>query len=366
MNDFPTTPAGSGDDERLRRLLSDAVADVEPGEGLSTIRARTAAVTPFQARRPWILGAAAAALATAATVTAVALTSNGGGAPEQGPNFAASPSAGTSRAAEPSPEPSATTSENAKPLPPAEPSESQAPAAAETVPVYYLGDTSRGVRLFREFHRVTTPQPATAAVEEAVAGDPDDPDYRSPWPAGTRASSVELDGDVLTVDLEGDGLRDRPAGMTEEEAAQAVEQVVYTAQAAVQNRAPVQLLLNGEHTDQVLGQPASEPLAQGDPVEVLAQVWVIEPAEGAEVTTPFTVSGLANAFEANVQWELMQGDKVVKRGFTTAEEGMTMSPYSFKVTAPAGEYTLVVHDSDPSGGEGFAPWRDTKQVTVLP
>ncbi|HET9861299.1 MAG TPA: Gmad2 immunoglobulin-like domain-containing protein, partial [Nocardioidaceae bacterium] len=94
--------------------------------------------------------------------------------------------------------------------------------------------------------------------------------------------------------------------------------------------------------------------------------WIIDPAEGAEVTVPFEVSGLANAFEANVQWELMQGDTVVKEGFTMAEEAFTMAPYSFRVKdVPPGDYTLVVHDSDPSGGEGFAPWVDTKNITVV-
>jgi hypothetical protein len=155
--------------------------------------------------------------------------------------------------------------------------------------------------------------------------------------------------------------------MSEQEAAMAVEQVIYSAQAALQQgRPPVQLMIDGQRTDMVLGVPASEPLAEGDALDVLAQVWVIDPAEGAEVSVPFEVSGLANAFEANVQWELMQGDTVVKDGFTTAEEAFTMAPYSFRVKdVPPGDYTLVVHDSDPSGGEGFAPWVDTKNITVV-
>ena len=61
------------------------------------------------------------------------------------------------------------------------------------------------------------------------------------------------------------------------------------------------------------------------------------------------MSGLAAAFEANVQWELMQGGTVVKKGFTTAEECCTMAPYSFTVDAPPGDYTIVVHDEDASG-----------------
>jgi hypothetical protein len=34
------------------------------------------------------------------------------------------------------------------------------------------------------------------------------------------------------------------------------------------------------------------------------------------------------------------------------------------VDAPPGEYTLVVTDNDPSGGEGFEVWEDTKRITV--
>ena len=47
MNDYP-----GSEDERIRRLLNDAVSDVEPRESLDSIRSRTV-VTPFRARRPW-------------------------------------------------------------------------------------------------------------------------------------------------------------------------------------------------------------------------------------------------------------------------------------------------------------------------
>ena len=41
-----------------------------------------------------------------------------------------------------------------------------------------------------------------------------------------------------------------------------------------------------------------------------------------------------------------------------------MAPYSFTVDAPAGDYTLVVKDEDASGGEGFPPFEDSKDITV--
>lgn len=343
-------------DDDLRRLFEDAVSDVEPRDSLGSIHARTK-VRSMSSKRSWLLGAGAAVVATAATVAAVTVLSGDGTTDE--PGFAG-PTAATN----------GKTSEGQSPAASKEPSpsESAAPETA-TVPVYYLGETTRGPRLYREFHRVelVNDDPVSTAVFEAVAVTPDDPDYRTPWPGGTTAATVvSPPADVITVDVRGPGLRDRPADLTAEEAELAIEQLVYTAQAAHQSRSPVQLLLDGNRTDTLLGVPVSEPLAQGAAEDVLAQVWIIDPAEGAEVTAPFEVSGLAAAFEANVVWELRDGSKVVKKGFTTARACCKMEPYSFEVSAPPGEYTLIVTDSDPSGGEGFGPWEDTKRITVLP
>ena len=63
-------------------------------------------------------------------------------------------------------------------------------------------------------------------------------------------------------------------------------------------------------------------------------------------------------------WELKRGDAVVRNGFTTAQECCTLAPYSFTVTAPPGDYTLVVHDTDESDGEGVGTSQDTKDITV--
>ena len=156
--------------------------------------------------------------------------------------------------------------------------------------------------------------------------------------------------------------------MTAAEAQMSLEQLIYTAQAGFQNRAPVRFLLDGQITDTVLGVPTSEPVAQGDETATLAQVWIIDPAEGAQVASGFEVKGIGAFFEANVTWELRQGGKVVassaKSGPVTAEECCTMAPYSFTVDAPPGDYTLVVTDEDASGGEGPAPFQDTKHITI--
>jgi hypothetical protein len=349
-----TTP-----DDDIRTMLEDAVSDVEPRHGLDQIRARTG--NPAGTRRPWLWGAGGAMLATAATVAAFAVF-GGPGTTDAGPGFAAGPdgtpaatagTAPTDRASEPASSPTDGASSTAA-----------AGTGDSTVPVYYVGDTSRGPRLFREFHSGPPgPGPLISAVQQAVEQAPDDADYRSPWPEGTTLAHAEQQDDLLIVDLHGD-LHDRPAAMSAADAELAVQQLVYTAQAATQTTLPVQLVLDGRRSDTLLGVPTSEPLARAAADDVLAQVWIIDPAEGADVESGFTVNGLANAFEANVQWELMQGDTVVKRGFTNADECCTMAPFSFTVDAPPGDYTLVVHDSDPSDGEGLAPWQDTKDITV--
>lgn len=355
----------------LRRLLEHAVDDVEPRDALDSIHARTK-VVPLSSKRSWVLGAGAAVVATAATVLAVTVLGGDGGTTDE-PGFAGPTATGTTPSETGSttePTPSPTTS------PPPSPTSDPEPATS-AVPVYYVGETTRGPRLYREFHRLGTGgDPLGAALTEAVSTAPDDGDYRTDWPAGTTVdASFDGVGDdgVVDIVLRNDevDLRERPDGMSVDEARMAVEQLIYTAHAAVQSRPPVQLYLeragsSQDRTDMVLGVPASEPLAQGDAEDVLAQVWVIDPSEGAEVTSPFEVSGLAAAFEATVVWELRAGDRVVADGFTTAEECCRMEPYSFEVEAPPGEYTLVVQDTDPSGGEGYGVWEDTKQVTVLP
>jgi hypothetical protein len=151
MNDFPDRPGGADyDAERLRRLLDDAVSDIEPRDALGSIHARTK-VTSMSSSRSWFLGAAAAVVATAATVAAVTVLSGDGTSDD--PGFAGpSPSAGTSP------------SEATSPSTSSEPSPSETAGPTEAVPVYYVADTPHGVRLYREFHDLQTGgDPLTAA-----------------------------------------------------------------------------------------------------------------------------------------------------------------------------------------------------------
>lgn len=354
-------------DDELRALLEDAVSDVEPTPALHRIQSRTSKkVVPMNSKRPWIFAAAAAVAATAATVVAVTVLSDD---PVTTSGPASSPSA--SATPEESDEPTTEPSDEPTDEPSTEPS--QAPAGQTTaVPVYFVGETPVGTRLFREFRRIEKndgeARMVSDALSEAIGGTALDPDYRSDWPEGTTVNGVNIDGpaadDVVWIDLADKGLRARPAGMSQEQAQMAVEQLVYTAQAVLQQRQPVQFLLDGERTDMVLGVPTSEPVAAGEAMAVQASVWVISPQHGDTVGTTFTVEGRGAFFEANVSWQLLRDGEVVEDGFTSAEEGMTLSPYSFKVTAEPGDYVLRVYDADMSGGEGNGEAEDTKQITV--
>ncbi|HET7388563.1 MAG TPA: Gmad2 immunoglobulin-like domain-containing protein [Nocardioidaceae bacterium] len=341
----------------LHDLLQDAVRDVEPRDALDAIRSRTK-VTPMHSGRNWLLGSGAAVVAVAAVIIAVVVLGNQGTPQADNPPVATSPS----RHASPSTAASASASASA---------EARTAGQETTVPVYYPGDTPHGVRLYREFHQVVTTEGLSEALNEAVgrAADggpskPYDPDYSVPWPSGTTIEGVDDGADQITVNLGGPALAQRPAGMSDATARIAVQQLVYTATAAAQKTVPVRFLIDGNAATTLLGVDVSPSVERGDSLKVLALVWVSSPNEGAQVTSPFTVTGVGAFFEANAVWELKQGSKVVKHGHTTAQECCTLSPYSFKVSAPPGDYTLVVHDSDASG-TGRATPQDTKDVTVI-
>ena len=195
-------------DARLSELIQDAVAGVEPGEGLTAIRSRTRPdhdqETTMSSSRNWLYAVGGAVAGTAAVIVAIAVVSQ---LNDDGNGSTRSPARPAAR----------------RPSPPASPARPRAatdtPTTADpsgtpvegAVPVYYAGDSGRGTVLFREFQPGIGGDPVAQAAYAAVAGPPLDPDYRTLWPAGTEATA-SYDGDVITVDLTGADLHDRPAG----------------------------------------------------------------------------------------------------------------------------------------------------------
>jgi hypothetical protein len=351
-------------DSRMSELISDAVSDVEPNDGLQAIRSRTRPSNkenPMATSRNWLFAVGGAVVGTAAVILAITLVAN-----LNDDGDGSTPVANPSTATSATDEPTASDTPSDSPTP----SDTGTPIATEgAVPVYYAGDGPRGTVLFREFQPGIGADPVSQAAAAAVAGPPLDPDYRTLWPAGTQATA-SYDGDVITVDLTGAALHDRPQGMSKSDANLALQQVIYSVQGAAHKRAGVQFLIDGGHTDQVLGQPASEPLSNADFLVTLSQMSITEPAEGQTVSGSFPASGVNNSFEASVSYEIRQGDKVVATGFGTAAGfGVDkLYPWELEVDVSGlapGTYTFVAMNDDPSGGaEGNGPDVDTRTIVV--
>jgi hypothetical protein len=249
-----------------------------------------------------------------------------------------------------------------------EPSDDGSSDADITAAAYFIGDTERaGPRLYREFQRASG-EPLAAAIAVLTVG-PLDPDYRTAW-SGDQLTSATYDGDVISVVVD-PSVRTRPGGMSKAEAQAAVEQVIYSVQAAVQKRAPVQFRTTDNPIDMVFGVPTAEPLANGPMLDVLSHVNLTSPEQASAVDgDALSVTGVGNSFEANVGWEVRQGDKVLKDGFATMEGWMEPKLFPFEVDVdvsdlPPGEYTLWVTTDDPTGGtEGIGAMTDDKDFTI--
>ncbi|MDT7573524.1 MAG: hypothetical protein QOE05_3698 [Actinomycetota bacterium] len=250
--------------------------------------------------------------------------------------------------------------------PGSEPSPTTAAASPSTAgtaarAIYYLGDGENWARLYREFHA----RPATTAVvRDAVTAmltvKPNDSDYISIWPAGTAVRGARVSGSTAYVDLSREALNGHTGGQGEEAS---LQQLVYTVTAAAPSVRDVQLLIEGRTVDTLWGHVGTrKPLARRMAAEVLGPVWILTPANGT-VARGGTFGGEASVFEATVSWELRQGGRVVKKGFTNAAQGAPgRGPWTAKADVPPGSYVLRAFES--SAKDGSETFVDDKPLTV--
>lgn len=251
------------------------------------------------------------------------------------------------------------------------PTDDESSGGSATVPAYFVGDTERaGPRLFREFQRVEG-DPLTAAAELLTSDASLDPDYRSLFPGGAFASVEYSEGaGAILVTVPDDGWNTRAPGMSRREATLATQQLVYTLQGVVQSRVPVVVQL-GNSPVPLFGIDTSGGLGPAPPLAVRSHLNLTSPEQGSGVDDgTLKVSGVVNSFEANIGWELRQGDRVVKKGFATAEGWLEPKLFPFETTIDVsglrpGDYTLWATTDDPSGGsEGIGAMTDDKDFTI--
>ena len=252
------------------------------------------------------------------------------------------------------------------PSSPAGPSASSSPTAAPPTgstarAVYYLHDTGKGLRLYREFHR----RPATTAVvRDAVTAMLTEPatdrDYTSLWPRDATVRGARIDGTTAYVDFSA-AVRRSSSGAEGEAAS--LQQLVHTVTAAAPTVKQVQLLVEGKTVESLWGHVDTRtPITRQMAAEILGPVWILTPADG-RLPRGGTFGGEASVFEATVSWELVQGGKVVKEGFTNASQGAPgRGPWSAKADVPPGDYVLRAFES--SAEDGRPTFVDDKPLTV--
>lgn len=197
--------------------------------------------------------------------------------------------------------------------------------------------------------------------------EPLDPDYRTPWDPSTRVHSVGILDGAIKVDL---GVPAREATLPRDDAELAVQQLVYTATAAMNQAGedgslPVRILVDGARVGELWGVDLSQVVRRERQMDVRQLVQINDPTERATMDSPAVFTGEAAVFEGQLDWEVRQDDKVVESDFTMTEEGQAFSRFEFEVDLPPGDYTIMISATDPSGGEeGSGPMSDTRRFTV--
>lgn len=216
------------------------------------------------------------------------------------------------------------------------------------VPIYYIGATKAGPRLFREYHTLPTGDGSTAAaVKAALVAMLDgrtalDPDYASQWPASATVLGVTVSGGVTTVNLSGATVNaDDPAGN-----AAALQQLIWTA-TAYPGATGVKLLFDGKPRATLWAGklPVAGVLHRAPAADTLAPVWVIDPQQGAAVSSPVTVHLAGIVFEGTIQLRVRNsaGATVAQRTVQLSVGAPAQGTATVTLSLAAGTYTVQAY-----------------------
>jgi hypothetical protein len=139
------------------------------------------------------------------------------------------------------------------------------------------------------------------------------------------------------------------------------QQLVYTVQTELDTEAPVAVTMDGDATDTVLTHPVGPQPVEADPA-ALSPVLIDAPAARAEVSSPVTVRGTSDTFEANVVWEVSRDGDVVEQGTTMGGTMFDRRPFRFTVELSPGTYTVRAFETSAEDGSLVA--EDSRTFTV--
>jgi spore germination protein GerM len=357
------------DQDDLSALLRDAMREetshvVPSGDALAKIRSR---VATRRGRFGWFLRPAVAASALVAALlggTGIGFLLAGEDTQIIGPTRTAGPTPSVSAPASPS-----STSKGSPPSSPGPTSGSGTTAAPPpsrsfAAPVYWLGDTDGQLKLYREYFSVPSgTDKGRAALTAMLEHEPYDGDYLAVWPRGTRVLGLDRAGGVATVNLSAEALRKHAPPETAE---MAVQQLVWTLTGADQDGAErLRLLVDGQPVRDLWGSGLSvvDPVGRSTGLDVLANVWITDPPDGATVGRTVKLAGQATVFEANVTIQVRQGSTLIRDTFATASLGAPgRGEWSKTLTLPPGSYEIKAFEASAQDGRPLAV--DTKSVTV--
>jgi Immunoglobulin-like domain of bacterial spore germination len=301
-------------ERQLRESLRRDADRISPRDKRTEILAMVHDAKVTQHSRRWVIPlAAAASVALIGAIAWGASTVNGQPVGQQAPVAPAASSSSSPSAASSSPATGAT--------------------SQVALPAYFVGGvspTGDKFGLYREFVKASVPvdatpaQKAKAAVALAMNAqrfasfEP----YIQPW-SGQSVKDVTMTPSLITITVSGSSA----AGLTSEQTRLAVQELVWTAQAAVgQGTIPVKFvvadgsstLFGSYPTGSTYNRPAKDVQYQD-----LAPIWITAPERGHvfKAGTPVEVTGESCAFEATTQWELATKGAVAKAGTTTATSG---------------------------------------------
>ena len=216
----------------------------------------------------------------------------------------------------------------------------------------------------------STPRVGTAALEALLRGPTSlerDAGVGTQIPDGTELLGLIVDDGIATVDL----TSEYESGGGTASMTMRLAQVVCTLDQFPTVKG-VLFRLDGQPVDVLGGEGIviDHPLRCRDYRDLLPAILVTSPTIGEEVSTPVTVTGSANVFEANVTVDVVDAaGRVVGTAFTTATCG-TGCRGTFSVTvsyeirdAQRGE--IVVHDDD-AAGTGHPPHEVHIPVVLKP
>jgi hypothetical protein len=234
------------------------------------------------------------------------------------------------------------------------------------VPVafFFVSDTPRGLKLFSETQnfQVEEGDLNLQVVSNLVTGAvvPFDPQYSNLWGNSNTVNAVTIDQSIATVDL---GELSLNVGAEGEQ--RAIDQIVWTLTEFVPEVTSVAFTVNGKVVESFAGHvDTTATFQRAIGYEVLNPIQISSINQGAELTSPVTISGQACTFEANVVWKLSQADKVIQEGFTTASSGCPdRGEWSISIeNLVPGDYLFQALENSAEDGSLFAI--DDKDFTV--